>query len=94
MNHNHEHCKHDNLKYCEHCKVVHCLDCKQEFPEKVTVTVERIVYKERNGWTYPQVTWEGSNQSSDVPLIITIPDKTVWDQDRFERNIVDACMHT
>lgn len=73
----HDHCEHKNLEYCIHCKVVHCLDCKQEFPEKVTVTVEKVVYKDR--WTYPAITWEDKHPD----LVVAVSDKTVYDKDRF-----------
>lgn len=94
MKHKHDHCKHENLKYCEHCKVVHCLDCEQEFPEKQIVIQEKIVYKERNPWTYPSVTW-GAGQEKDVQVINAVSNKTVYDKDRFTdkaKELLSCCI--
>lgn len=89
--HKHDHCKHENLQYCERCRVVHCLDCKHEFPQKETVYVEKIVYKDHN-WLYPKVTWgEGANQSGNFNGVV--PNKAVYDKDRFSKT-VDACDHS
>lgn len=84
----HDHCEHKNLEYCIHCKVVHCLECKKEFPEKETVYVEKIVYRDRQ-WSYPAVTWQG-NQNTD--FVVAVSDKMVYDKDRFT-DAVRNCNH-
>lgn len=86
-NHAHNHCEHENLQYCKHCKVVHCLDCKQEWPEKETMVVEKVVYKDWK-WTYTQPTIRYGQVQPD--LISAVSDKTVYDKDRF----VESCRHS
>lgn len=89
----HDHCEHKNLEYCVHCRVVHCLDCKKEFPEKETVYVEKVVYKDRWSYPVPSVTWEAKNQDINItPLVNAVSDKTVYDKDRFDRSS-GMCAH-
>lgn len=49
MEHNHCHCKHENLAYCSVCNVVYCKDCKSEWHQDSSITT----------WTYPNITYAG-----------------------------------